>query len=383
MAALAIFADLTAGAALRDTRRDQLIAVATSRLDDLENVTGAWGDRARLVSSRTQLRVSLRRFAADPDPAERDRIDRILEDAVSAAASIRSITAYDRFGRPAASTEGEVAELPELDPANRPDVFESLLEDPRVEDGELRITFVAALDIEEDLVGWAEIGIDARELIDLTDDTAGLGRTGETLIAIWTPEDDAVILNSPRHDPAPPMTLRVIDDGQVRPAFIALRGGREQIAEDAVDYRGAHVWAATRYLEDLGWGLVVKFDAEEVQAPIAELRESLLRVGISLSAFAVVLGTLLGIWFARPIRELAAVADRIHGGELDMRAPVRTHDEVGRLADTFNRMTGEILGANQELRRRLDTGEYNMPWSAKTESSLEPTAESTSNEPSD
>ncbi len=81
-----------------------------------------------------------------------------------------------------------------------------------------------------------------------------------------------------------------------------------------------------------------------------ELRESMIRVGISLSAFGVVVGTLLGLWFARPIRHLAAVADRIRGGELDVRAEVESADEIGLLADTFNRMTEEVLRTDRQLR---------------------------------
>ncbi len=51
-------------------------------------------------------------------------------------------------------------------------------------------------------------------------------------------------------------------------------------------------------------------------------------------------------WLARgttqPLAELAAAADRVAEGDLSTRVPVRTRDEVGRLAATFNRMTREM-----------------------------------------
>jgi diguanylate cyclase (GGDEF)-like protein len=51
-------------------------------------------------------------------------------------------------------------------------------------------------------------------------------------------------------------------------------------------------------------------------------------------------------WLARttssPVVELAAAADRVAGGDLDARVPVRGKDEIGRLATAFNHMTREL-----------------------------------------
>src|SRR5262249_40139213 len=49
----------------------------------------------------------------------------------------------------------------------------------------------------------------------------------------------------------------------------------------------------------------------------------------------------------RPVRQLSAATTRIAGGDLDATADVGTHDEIGALADGFNRMAHRI----RELRR--------------------------------
>jgi diguanylate cyclase (GGDEF)-like protein len=63
-------------------------------------------------------------------------------------------------------------------------------------------------------------------------------------------------------------------------------------------------------------------------------------------------------WLARsttrPLTELAVAVDRVAGGDLGTRVPVRTGDEVGRLASTFNRMARETQGYVQALTASRD-----------------------------
>lgn len=62
----------------------------------------------------------------------------------------------------------------------------------------------------------------------------------------------------------------------------------------------------------------------------------------------------------RPLAELAQVAEQVARGDLSVRVPVRSSDEVGRLASTFNRMTREmecyaqaLTTSRDQLRRHL------------------------------
>ncbi|MGE5505200.1 MAG: PAS domain S-box protein [Actinomycetota bacterium] len=55
----------------------------------------------------------------------------------------------------------------------------------------------------------------------------------------------------------------------------------------------------------------------------------------------------------KPIRDVAEAARAVHDGELGRQVPVRTHDEVGELAETFNSMTARLRGVLDELRREI------------------------------
>jgi two-component system cell cycle response regulator len=78
-------------------------------------------------------------------------------------------------------------------------------------------------------------------------------------------------------------------------------------------------------------------------------------------AAGLVIGRLLARLISRPVAELSDAAQRVAGGDLDITLPVRSRDEVGRLAVAFNHMTtelrnyvGELQRSRDELRRNLD-----------------------------
>jgi len=111
---------------------------------------------------------------------------------------------------------------------------------------------------------------------------------------------------------------------------------------DVSDYRGEPVWMATRFLPETRWGVVVKFDEAEELARIDAFRTELVNLGLSLAAFAILLGAILGFRFSKPVLDLAGVAKRIHEGELDARAEIASQDEIGLFARTFNEMADEL-----------------------------------------
>ncbi|MBZ5592014.1 MAG: HAMP domain-containing protein [Acidobacteriia bacterium] len=75
---------------------------------------------------------------------------------------------------------------------------------------------------------------------------------------------------------------------------------------------------------------------------------------MGLTAAALTLILLVAIVFVwrvvhKPIQELIAGTHRVAGGDLDYRLPVRSRDEIADLAESFNRMTGELAEARARL----------------------------------
>ena len=349
MAAVGTFAYGAVQDLLRENQLRKLEAVAASKEKDLQRVLVAWRDRVNLVTSRTQLRILLAALEEGDRPGYRERLERILDDARTSVTSLHGIQLFSREGRPVAHT----GELPEADAPSREAL--AALDGVRIHRdagegsvGELLVSYLAPMDLVDRRIGSAWVVLSAQELDDVTAETTGLGGSGETLIVRDDPEEGARVLSGRRHAPKEDLDRR----GAPSPGLEAV-AGVESVFTDAIDYRGVPVYAATRWIADPGWGLVVKVDVAEERGAILALRDTLWKLALSLSAFGIVAGAVLGLVFSGPVRELADVAERIGAGEWDLRAPESAEDEIGQLGMHFNHMTDQLVAANRKLEARL------------------------------
>jgi signal transduction histidine kinase len=70
------------------------------------------------------------------------------------------------------------------------------------------------------------------------------------------------------------------------------------------------------------------------------------------AVIALLLGVLLARTISRPVQELTQATHRVAQGDLNHEVPIRTRDEIGELATSFNQMTAHLAQANQ-LRRQM------------------------------
>jgi len=78
----------------------------------------------------------------------------------------------------------------------------------------------------------------------------------------------------------------------------------------------------------------------------------LLVAGAVAAIIALLLARILARGMTQPLRDMAQAARRMARGDYDQRVGVRSRDEVGQLAEAFNRMAGEMEGL-ERLRRDL------------------------------
>lgn len=112
--------------------------------------------------------------------------------------------------------------------------------------------------------------------------------------------------------------------------------------------------AAGRYLVRVGrigstgvsYALARSLDSE--LAFYHDLRRRLLATGVVILMVSLLLGFLYSRRVTKPIRSLVTQTARLAAGDLSSRVDVSSHDEVGRLADAFNKMAADIQSRVEE-----------------------------------
>jgi signal transduction histidine kinase len=80
--------------------------------------------------------------------------------------------------------------------------------------------------------------------------------------------------------------------------------------------------------------------------------QALVLASLGALAVALIMGVILARTLTLPVRALTAATQRIARGELDQQVKVTSQDEIGKLAEAFNRMSQEVARVNV-LRRRM------------------------------
>ncbi len=96
--------------------------------------------------------------------------------------------------------------------------------------------------------------------------------------------------------------------------------------------------------------------------PYVELRDRIRSAALVAGSVGIVLAILFSGWASsrvtRPVEQLAQAAREVAAGNWNTRVAVNSSDELGALAESFNRMTGELL----EQRERLVQSERVAAW---------------------
>jgi signal transduction histidine kinase len=106
--------------------------------------------------------------------------------------------------------------------------------------------------------------------------------------------------------------------------------------------------------ETIGWLVVDSFDSQGPASQgspessfLANVSRATLLSALGASAIALLLGVFLARSISRPVGELTTATRIVARGKLGHQVPVRTEDELGELAASFNQMSADLAQANQ------------------------------------
>lgn len=305
-------------------------------------------ERLRLVTSRTQLRLSLAACLDAPAPVQVEKMERILNDAKESIQSFKSILILGEDGAIIAST----------DPQQR---GENLAGDPLFihaleategcefvsgPGGGLRTRLAGTLTLEERRLGIAIIELDARRFLDRVCKVKLLGESADVILVQRAFDGEVRYLR-----PADSVSAaggRMLTD-------LALAGRSELFPNATRFHDGApvRVMAATVYASDANVGVVVHVGRAEALEPARRLLwGASLAVGFGILCF-VGAKVLFTRSISEPLLDLVGAARRLAAGDTEARANCRGEGEMESLRSEFNRMADEMTDAARVLEERV------------------------------
>ena len=106
-------------------------------------------------------------------------------------------------------------------------------------------------------------------------------------------------------------------------------------------------------ISQLGWSVIAHRELRDALEPIQQQTRVITLVALVIIIFVSFLGLIAAQRLAAPILALTNVTSQLAEGELSIRAQIATRDEIGELANSFNRMTSQLQDTLSGLERRV------------------------------
>lgn len=325
----------------------RLSSLAASKATQIFNLVEQDFERVSLIASRTQMRDSLRMYEKEMETqeAESAKMREIVVDAAHSVEAIRSVEIANLIGQVVASTEANNPTDPpikgnewfihgkegyyfsdiQLDAKQRPYYHLAM---PLFHTGEIEGMPPA-------VIGVLRVEMALDRMISILGDTTGLGNTGNvTLLSL---EAENIRCLSPL--------------GQCECAFHIQQMGMQEELNQGEDVNqwvyhalGHQVLASYHpiHLPDKQWGVLVTMDKEEVMGPYVNMYGYVVVMILCLMAMGNIIMILGTRYSFRGIEELLAGAEEYGKGHLNHRIQVKTKDEIGKLANSYNIMAGKL-----------------------------------------
>lgn len=88
---------------------------------------------------------------------------------------------------------------------------------------------------------------------------------------------------------------------------------------------------------------------QNAMASYSDTRQLTIIILVAITLFSILLGYLIARTISKPLQKLSALIDRFADGDLSGQSDIRSKDEVGRLAHSFNRMADNLRGLISQI----------------------------------
>ncbi|AFN73487.1 methyl-accepting chemotaxis protein [Melioribacter roseus P3M-2] len=102
-------------------------------------------------------------------------------------------------------------------------------------------------------------------------------------------------------------------------------------------------------MKEWGWIVGSGIYVDDVEAEIADIRFHFIQILIFASIGSLIFGYYIAKKISTPLNKLSAAAEKVAEGDVNVTVDINTKDELGNLANDFNRMVNNIRKSIQEI----------------------------------
>jgi signal transduction histidine kinase len=329
----------------------KLEIVAKLKEKNFQDVFDQNNEKLNLVSSKYQLKVELDNYNNNYNKSKSQKImNEILKAIKREVTKFEDIIILDLSGKVVSSTNNTY-----LGTIHTNDTY--FIEGKKNNNvtilyknnnQELKSYLTGPLILNNKLLGVVTIFYDLGDLISMFKIFEEQIETGEINLVKRDLNGNGLIINPLRFGPDSSLNFTVSKD-QIDTPIIQSLLKNEKTFSETKDYRGVDVLAVTRYLEKLGWGLVVKMDKVEAFEPLENIKYVTIFIGILVGIAIIITSTFLGNSISKPIQKLRDVMNDVAQGKFDSKIDVQGTEEIEELAKQFDLMRFNIANTNIHL----------------------------------
>jgi len=168
-----------------------------------------------------------------------------------------------------------------------------------------------------------------------------IGKTGNVVVVA----DNGRVVAHTRMKQVPELDLTRL------PVVEAVLVGEEGTMKGYTDELGRQVLGSYMPIKELGWGVLIQRPLADIDAEVGQLRTTIILVTIGAVLLAVLAGWLMSRQIAKPIGQLASASERVAQGDLSTAVDVKSSNEIGVLAHSFNQMIVSLKKSRDELQQ--------------------------------
>lgn len=161
---------------------------------------------------------------------------------------------------------------------------------------------------------------------------------------------------------------KILRDGnqQLRDLAKKMAGGEAGVNEYSLN--GINKLLAYAPVEITGWSVGIGANIDDVLNPLALIRRGSLFTGVGAIVLGLIVAFIIANYIASPIVKMSQVASIVAEGDLTQKINIKSKDEIGNLANSFNKMVENLrMMINKVSQAAQETSSNSQQLSASTE----------------